>query len=139
MRDLIARIQMWMLRLLLPSRGRHARKLSAEAESPVSPLAPPVGWQAEPHTNELAITEADQVFWYDEPLVRDFVRFQEEQREAERLQEEEDRLRKAHRRAALLAAVEGHDYPDVLYLHPDTRITPARAWTATSALVGTRL
>ncbi|MEX2985598.1 hypothetical protein [Streptomyces sp. C36] len=64
----------------------------------------------------------DEVFWLDEPLVRAFVVAQEEEREAEK-------LLRAHRNAALLAAEEGRDYPDVLYLSPDTKITPARAWT----------
>ncbi|MEU1311506.1 hypothetical protein ABZ419_21805 [Streptomyces cinnamoneus] len=66
----------------------------------------------------------DEVFWLDEPLVRAFVIAQEEKREAER-------LLRAHGNAALLAAEEGRDYPDVLYLSPDSRITPARAWAVT--------
>lgn len=138
MRDFIVRIQMWVLQLVLPSRGRHAGRGSV---CPVVSSLPPafVLARPEPPAEVPDNFEVDHVIWYDEPLVRKFVMAEEAQREAERHQREEEaaaRLLKAHRNAALLAAEEGRDYPEVLYLQPDTPITPVRRWTGTERAVG---
>ncbi|MFF4223160.1 hypothetical protein ACFYZH_09870 [Streptomyces abikoensis] len=83
-------------------------------------------------------SELDPIIWCDEPLVRSFVLAEEARREAERRQREEEaaKLLKAHRNAALLAAEEGRDYPEMLYLQPDTPITPVRTWTGTEEAAG---
>ncbi|PNE30322.1 hypothetical protein AF335_29005 [Streptomyces eurocidicus] len=136
MRDLIARIQMWALRLVLPSRGRHAGKAPAGNAVPSRPSTPVLGWPESP-AGTPDTSEFDPVIWCDEPLVRSFVLAEEERRAAERRQrqEEAEKLLRAHRQAALLAAEEGREYPELLYLRPDTPITPV-TWTGTEEAAG---
>ncbi|MBB5123082.1 hypothetical protein [Streptomyces eurocidicus] len=69
--------------------------------------------------------------------MRSFVLAEEERRAAERRQrqEEAEKLLRAHRQAALLAAEEGREYPELLYLRPDTPITPV-TWTGTEEAAG---
>lgn len=118
MRDSIARMFTWICQLLVPQ-GRHAARSATMAQQRRPSVVP----EATPLPHCRPDVAGDEVFWLDEPLVRAFVIAQEEERKAEQLLQ-------AHRNAALLAAEEGRDYPDELYLSPDTTITPARAWTA---------
>ncbi|PNE34041.1 hypothetical protein AF335_05005 [Streptomyces eurocidicus] len=137
MRDFIARIQMWVLRLVLPSRGRHAGRAPAGNAVPSRPSAPVPGWPESPAGTH-DTSEFDPVTWCDEPLVRSFVLAEEERRAAERCrrqEEAEEKLLRAHRNAALLAAEEGREYPELLYLRPDTPITPV-TWTGTQESAG---
>ncbi|MFI1796334.1 hypothetical protein ACH427_03090 [Streptomyces sp. NPDC020379] len=122
MRDAIARFLTWGLRLLLPARGRHGY-----TQPNLVPASEPavLGQQPEPPVEAPDTAGADDIFWCDEPLVRSFVLAQEERRAAERRKREEERLRRVHGNAA----DDGRDYPDMLYLRPDTQITVARAWT----------
>ncbi|UQI46693.1 hypothetical protein M1P56_21240 [Streptomyces sp. HU2014] len=147
MRDRIAHLAAWLRALIFPTPGRHSATYLCHTHARPTPDFPAPQPSPEPAT-----VDDFAHLWATGPLIRSHVLAHEEEQRQQRLAEE--RLLRAHRRAALAAAVRGWerldaeaegwvtpaqppaasgdpapggwDYPEALYIDPGTGLRTVR-------------